>query len=176
MPGSLPSGFLWSRLRGKRSRRMRNPQRYIFGKRPIWRHWTSTGSSLVRVMTWYLFGAKPLLEAMMVWYEILITNFSEILIKWIHFPKNAWKCRLQNIGHFVQGSMCEKLARWPGAKAGLCNAKGIGSLLVYLVPRYKIDFAVFTLSLSVCWLPCQIQCGAVIRRSIFSKVSTKYTP
>ena len=37
MPGSLISGFLWSRWRGKRSRhsrRMRNPQFYAFGKRP----------------------------------------------------------------------------------------------------------------------------------------------
>ena len=38
MPGSLTSGFLWSRWRGKRSRhsrRMRNPQFYISGKRPM---------------------------------------------------------------------------------------------------------------------------------------------
>ena len=35
MLGSLTSGFLWSRWRGKRSRRMRNPQFYVSGKRPI---------------------------------------------------------------------------------------------------------------------------------------------
>ena len=35
MPGSLTSGFLFSRLRGKRSRRMRNPQLYVSGKRPM---------------------------------------------------------------------------------------------------------------------------------------------
>ena len=38
MPGSLISGFLWSRCRWKRSRhslRMRNPQFYVSGKRPI---------------------------------------------------------------------------------------------------------------------------------------------
>ena len=35
MPGSLPSGFLWSRWRGKHSRRMRNPQFYVSGKRPM---------------------------------------------------------------------------------------------------------------------------------------------
>ena len=38
MPGSLTSGFLWSRWRGKRSRhsrRMRNLQFYVSGKRPI---------------------------------------------------------------------------------------------------------------------------------------------
>ena len=38
MTGSLTNGFRWSRWRGKRSRhsrRMRNPQLYVFGKRPI---------------------------------------------------------------------------------------------------------------------------------------------
>ena len=38
MPGSLTSGFLWSRGRGKRSRhsrRMRNPQFYVSGERPM---------------------------------------------------------------------------------------------------------------------------------------------
>ena len=46
MPGSLTSGFLWSRWRGKRSRlsrRMRNPQFYVSGKSPTsWRHHTHT--------------------------------------------------------------------------------------------------------------------------------------
>ena len=46
VPGSLTSGLLWSRWRGKRSRhsrRMRNPQFYVFGKRPMLgndRHWS----------------------------------------------------------------------------------------------------------------------------------------
>ena len=38
MPGYLISGFLWSRWRGKRSRhsrRMRNPQFFVYGKRPM---------------------------------------------------------------------------------------------------------------------------------------------
>ena len=38
MPGSLTSGYLWSRWRGKRSRHsqsMRNLQFYVSGKRPI---------------------------------------------------------------------------------------------------------------------------------------------
>ena len=38
MPGSLTNGFLWGRRRGKRSRhsrRMRNPQFYVSGKRPM---------------------------------------------------------------------------------------------------------------------------------------------
>ena len=35
MPGSLTSVFLWSRWLGKHCRRMRNPQFYVCGKRPI---------------------------------------------------------------------------------------------------------------------------------------------
>ena len=38
MTGSLTSGFIWSRWQGKRSRysrRMRNPQFYVSGKRPM---------------------------------------------------------------------------------------------------------------------------------------------
>ena len=38
LPGTLTSGFLWSRWQGKRSqhsRRMRNPQFYVSGKRPM---------------------------------------------------------------------------------------------------------------------------------------------
>ena len=41
MPGSLTSGFLWSRRWGKHSRhsrRMRNPQFYVSGKRPMARN------------------------------------------------------------------------------------------------------------------------------------------
>ena len=39
MPGSLTSGFLWNRWRGRRSRhsrRMRNPQFCVSAKRPMW--------------------------------------------------------------------------------------------------------------------------------------------
>ena len=46
MSGSIISGFLWSWWRGKRSRhsrRMRNPQFYTSGKRPIDRHFRSAG-------------------------------------------------------------------------------------------------------------------------------------
>ena len=38
MPGSLTSNFLWSRRRGKR---MRNPQFYVSGKRPMDKHYAS---------------------------------------------------------------------------------------------------------------------------------------
>ena len=46
MSGSLPSGFLWTWWRGKHSRhtrRMRNPQFYVSGKRPIdTNYWEAT--------------------------------------------------------------------------------------------------------------------------------------
>ena len=46
MPGSLTSGFLWNRWRGKRSRhsrRMRNPRFCVSGKRPIVYVWDQMG-------------------------------------------------------------------------------------------------------------------------------------
>ena len=49
MSGSLTSGFLWSWWRGKRSRhcpRMRNPQFYVSGKRPIYGVITDSGNRL----------------------------------------------------------------------------------------------------------------------------------
>ena len=60
MPGSLTSGFLWSRWRGKtfrHSRRMRNLQFYVSGKRPM--------------------AYKPLLEPRFtksLWYSTIIVN------------------------------------------------------------------------------------------------------
>ena len=54
MPGSLTRGFVWSRWQGKRSRhsqRMRNPQFYVSGKRPI--------------------GDKPL-------SELMVTHFTHV--------------------------------------------------------------------------------------------------
>ena len=49
MPGSLTSGFLWSRWRGKRSRhsqRMRTPQFCVSGKRPM--PWSISTTTAVR--------------------------------------------------------------------------------------------------------------------------------
>ena len=48
MPGSLTSGFLWSRWRGKRSRhswRLRNPPFCVSGKRPILKQTSSRGGA-----------------------------------------------------------------------------------------------------------------------------------
>ena len=53
MPGSLTSGFLWSRYRGKRSRhsrRMRSPQFYVSDKRPMrWNSMIEVPVTTVRV-------------------------------------------------------------------------------------------------------------------------------
>ena len=51
MPGSLTSGFLWSRWRGKHSRRMRNPQFYVSGKRPMDDRWIPNGHGVLCYMT-----------------------------------------------------------------------------------------------------------------------------
>ena len=51
MPGSVTSSFLWSRWQGKRSRhsrRVRNPQFYVSGKRPIKRE------QMIRCQMWNL--------------------------------------------------------------------------------------------------------------------------
>ena len=50
MPGSLTSGFLWTRWRGKRSRhsrRMRNPQFYVPGKKPMTNAWWLVVAGLI---------------------------------------------------------------------------------------------------------------------------------
>ena len=73
MPRSLTSGFLWSRWRGKRSRhsrRMRNPQFCVSGKRPKYllltmlADFTSAHAPLhpyrtVRLAIWVIFGQSP---------------------------------------------------------------------------------------------------------------------
>ena len=58
MPGSLTSGFLWIRWRGKRSRhsrRMCNPQFYVSGKRPMTWHcmlYTSNFHNSIDCLRW----------------------------------------------------------------------------------------------------------------------------
>ena len=57
MPGSLTSGFRWSQWRGKRSRhsrRMRNSQFYVSGKRPIGRPLiVSSRAQIICYVIWY---------------------------------------------------------------------------------------------------------------------------
>ena len=60
MPGSLCSGFLWSRWWGKRSRHsrpMRNPQFYVSGKRPM-----PTMSSLQQIVKLIAIGWRYILN------------------------------------------------------------------------------------------------------------------
>ena len=57
MSGSLTSGFLWSRCQGKRSRhsrRMRNPQFYVSGKRPTAGNTTLVPYQLTQVTATHL--------------------------------------------------------------------------------------------------------------------------
>ena len=60
MPGSLTSGFLWSRWRGKRfrhSRRMRNPQFYVSGKRPMHRCFSFIPLSISAIWDYHIWNA-----------------------------------------------------------------------------------------------------------------------
>ena len=69
MPGSLTSGFLWSRWRRKHSRHprcMRNPQFYVSGKRPMilrfpkcpWWIWVNTSWGSTINLWWYKYHNK----------------------------------------------------------------------------------------------------------------------
>ena len=70
-----------------------------------------SGSALVLVMAWRLFGAKPLPKPMLTYCQsdpLQQTNFSEIWIETqnFSFTKTQWKeCRLGNDGHFVNWEM-----------------------------------------------------------------------
>ena len=96
MLGSLTSGFLWSRWRGKRSRhsrRMRNPQFYVSGKRPIafsglhktaldfrlaqaYRNSNKTFANAVCIYAWSIprtmYTVRPLLSSVMVRYGAML--------------------------------------------------------------------------------------------------------
>ena len=66
MPGSLISGFLWSQWRGKRSRhsrRMRNQQFYVSGKRPIVSLWVNTHFVLNQCRMFYEYCLSHLTSA-----------------------------------------------------------------------------------------------------------------
>ena len=80
-----------------------------------WRHgdqyvhqWTA--SSLVQIMAWHLFGAKPLSELMMPYCqsEPKGKNLWNLNQNSKHFPsrKIIWKCCLQHGSHFISAPMC----------------------------------------------------------------------
>ena len=66
MPGSLTSGFLWSRWRGKRSRhsrRMRNPHLNVTGKRPMDEYTSPRNAPVIdvpEVMNDYISGPQSI--------------------------------------------------------------------------------------------------------------------
>ena len=77
-----------------------------------------TMSSLVQIMVCQLFGAKPLPEAMLTYYWLVLTQQIWVICEWkyyhIHSSKCIWKCCLQSVGHFfspqcvyiVEGHIC----------------------------------------------------------------------
>ena len=68
-----------------------------------------TGSSLVRVMAWRLFGAMPLPEPMVVYCQL--DSWEHISVKFesgvyhFHSSKFIWKCRLQSRGDEITATI-----------------------------------------------------------------------
>ena len=76
MPGSLTGSFLWGRWRRKRSRhsrRMRNPQFYVSGKRLIYDLFTR----LLRPLVYSLYSS---VNRSYIWYVTVIHNVINIYI------------------------------------------------------------------------------------------------
>ena len=103
MSGSLTSGFLWSRWRGKRSRhsrRMRNPQFYVSGKRPMGRMQMASLCSILqgywlpwdsRCRIMLNFGRRrtyTMINQGVMWDGMGILETSFFLDLWLH--TNSW--------------------------------------------------------------------------------------
>ena len=90
MPGSLVRGFLGSWLWGKRSRhsrRMRNPQFYVIGKRPVV-HCSSCFhliSTCVVISAWYRFGCYSFVFT--IWDVVSVSAAS--ILRWIMMGKTS---------------------------------------------------------------------------------------
>ena len=90
MPGSLTSGFLWSRWWGKRSRhsrRMRNPQFYVSGKRPMLSYCWLDNSKQILVMCesrYHHFHARNWM-----WCENVVCKLVAILVLMCAFKRGA---------------------------------------------------------------------------------------
>ena len=110
MSGSLTSGFLWSRWRGKRSRhsrRMRNLQFYVSGKRPMVFATVVIGKFFwdVPIAISVGFRAKRTIEiSIVIWYCYSSCSWHAIqgahLLTWIninlsmdiyHIPREVWE-------------------------------------------------------------------------------------
>ena len=94
MPGLLTSGFFWSRWRGKRSRhsrRMRNPQFYVSGKRSMGQYY----GKLLHVMTstWNpQLYAPSYFTAIIVWYRSLHPS-----VCWSRTTEPSCYCRTHSV-------------------------------------------------------------------------------
>ena len=72
--------------------------------------WQQTRPSLLEIMAWCLFSAKPLSEPMLVYCQLIpseqISVKSESKYEDFDSRKYTWKYRLPNGGHFVSASIC----------------------------------------------------------------------
>ena len=103
MPGSLTSGLHWSEWRGKcsrHSRRMRNPQFYASGQRPmaVWHH---NG----QLSYWCPPAHVPTTSYNLAMMEIAQAGILDMLVSWIWFHcrrGGAWKYLPRNIFFCLQ--------------------------------------------------------------------------
>ena len=73
-----------------------------------------TGSSLLRVMAFRLFGGKPLPKQMPTYdgYEETTCNAIWTHTSYLMSSKYIWKCRQHNGGHFVPAWICYPPLKW----------------------------------------------------------------
>ena len=115
MPGSLSSGFLWSRWRRKRfrhSRRMRNSQFYVSGKRPITSQLPNRLDILHRARQWNHRVMCSILKPIGFMKQMLWTN--EIL----RVVRLRWISGGYPILHEAPGCVCYGISwiRWASAR------------------------------------------------------------
>ena len=103
MPGSLTSGFLWTRWRGKRSRHsrcMRNPQIYVSGKRPMMVIYVS---SCFRECCFFFEDTRCLLGL----FFPKMFSFRNVQSIWCHINSMAFQITLSDVSTV-----------WPGHNQG----------------------------------------------------------
>ena len=105
IPGSLSSGFLWSRRRGKHSRysrRMRIPQFYVSGERPMsanayWHTVSDIWPSLNHILSCCLLGTK-------LYTDPLLTCSQS-------GTREQTSVNLNQTTYFHQGNACESISQ-----------------------------------------------------------------
>ena len=123
MPGSLTSSFLWNRRRGKRSRhsrRMRNLQFYVSGKR-----------SIIRCIL--VCAADILVRIFAIWIVVLSRN---IKLRWCQWTVQPFNTCITNVSQY-SSVRCVYILD----VAGIMDMKIIKSSVFHYVVIAKIESA-----------------------------------